>query len=412
MKAKLFIIILISFILSSCGINRDLRNLHEHTVIRNLRVRNNNLTFTTVDSVYVHLFYFNLEDDTDHFRSWSTTGRNINHNYSLPVSDRGIRYDLSIFTSRNRNISTFPDTSIVFTSVSQLPGTFMTMHFINVQQGDAVLIQTPLGRNILYDGGWGTLSNLPSNGGGIPIARNYLIENSVFRLDYIIESHYHGDHWGGLRDIVRSNEIDFDTRNYIAIPDNRRTWIPDLSQLSDVSPGDTLPLCSSVTFNVFNIRHPRGSTNDQNNDSIVLRVDHRNSRFLLTGDAENIVQNFMYSKDFDLSVDVLKVSHHGADSNQTTNDLFLRETLNRFPQIAILSFGTGNSYNHPRNVNRFWNFQTYFTNWVHDYSHAVHGRDNFHITSGTIVVHSDGNMVFVSTENIPHGKEIRRPTRP
>jgi beta-lactamase superfamily II metal-dependent hydrolase len=391
MKGKLFIIILITLLIYSC--DYYYREFETEVNIQNLSIipNTNILTFTTIDSVYVKLFYINSEDSADHFKGWSTVERGINHRFTLPVRDSGIIYNLSIYISDTHEIKAIPDTIITFTSAIHLNQSFLKMHFINVQQGDAVLIQTPLGVNIMYDGGYGTMGpNTAWAGFRQPISLDYLVENNVFSIDYIIESHFHRDHWGGLHDIVTSDLIEFDQRNYIATPNDRRFFIDSLVEW-DITPGNLLNLCTSVVFNVLS-----SNLNDNvNYQSIVLRVDHGNSRFLLAGDIGIEVEEFMRDRGFDYSVDVLLVPHHGSHTRGTANPHFLNEALKRFPKIAILSFGENNPYGHPVSIQRFYEFETFFTNNVCE----SHKRDNFHINTGTVVVFSDGYMVFISSEN-------------
>jgi beta-lactamase superfamily II metal-dependent hydrolase len=105
----------------------------------------------------------------------------------------------------------------------------------------------------------------------------------------------------------------------------------------------------------------------------------------------------MYSQGYDLSVDVLKVSHHGAQSNNTTDQRFRRETLNKFCKIAILLYGANNPYGHPANINRFRDYTTFGSNTLPAGTTIPEGG-NYRFDTGTIVVYTDGVMVYVTTE--------------
>jgi competence protein ComEC len=303
----------------------------------------------------------------------------MNHAYDLPISKGMVSYhtQLRVYCV---NRTFLADTTFAFTSTHILPS-HLKVHFINVQQGDAILIQTPDGKNIQIDGGYGTLARNAWQGGGEALALNYLVANDVTHLHYIIETHRHQDHWGGLNDILNSHI----THDFYISPSNRHGY----------SPGARLSLNSPVEFTFYNIGYPPTySGTNLNNTSIVLKMTYGDAEFLFTGDAEGAVQEWLWEAGFNISVDVLKVSHHGASTNSTSTPAFLSQVLNQFAQIAILSYGTNNPYEHPRSLPRFNGFQTFGTNPVN--SPPV--RDNFHFDTGTIIVLSDGRMVFVTTE--------------
>ena len=324
--------------------------------------------------------YQNLIEQGDMFKGWSAGSRNINHNYVLPVGHESARYRIFIEVFDESRVSV-SDTTFVFTStVSEY--SHLKVHFINVQQGDAILIQTPDNKNIQIDGGYGSRSiNRPAwTGSGETIALNYLLRNNVEHLDFIIETHRHEDHWSGLNDI-RNSHITVGQNISVSNPRGYR-------------PGDSLTLDSPVRFYFYNIGFPPGISGNINNTSIVLKMIYGDAEFLFEGDAEGLVQSWMLSQGFNLSANVLKVSHHGAQSNNTSTNNYLSQVLNQFASIAILSYGAENPYNHPRSLPRFNRSQTYGTNPIPNPPIA----DNFHFDSGTIIVWSDGKLVFVSTE--------------
>jgi len=357
--------------------------------IHNLKWNGNNISFTThhplsddktvTDSTYVDM-YVNMTitalDNSEYYKGWSAGDMAYNHQYSLPLT-LNKAYIINIAVE---NKTSWKDTTFVYTP-PVITNTLLKVHFINVQQGDGILIETPDGKKLQIDGGYGRYGGSAWQGGGQPLALTYLTQKNITHLDYIIETHRHLDHYGGLNDIVNS-DITYD--NYLSPYNN-----PD-----DYSPGATLSLYSAVNFIFYNIGIPPSGGSGDNNASIVLKATYGDAQFLFTGDSEGPVQDWLYSQNFDLSVDVLKVANHGADSNNTTNEQFIERTLDQYTKVAILSFGVGNPYNHPRSLNRFRGIETYGTNNVTNPQTGA----NYHFDCGSIQVHTDGKLIFVTTE--------------
>jgi beta-lactamase superfamily II metal-dependent hydrolase len=323
----------------------------------------------------------------NNFDGWSAGGKRISHNYPLPMSP-GEYYTINLKVTNGESTR---DTTFTYTAQGTVHQ-FLTVHFIDVQQGDAIFIQTPDNppKNIMIDGGYGTVRNQAWQGGGVPIALNYLLEKNIEHVDIMIESHYHEDHWGGLRDIRRSELFD-EARGSLYICNSNHFGYTS---------GSTLDIDSTVDFKFYNFGFPPTYTvtnPDRNNSSIVIRMTYGHAAFLFTGDAMGPVQDWMYSQGYDLSVDVLKVSHHGATSNNTTDTRFRNETLNKFCKIAILLYGANNPYNHPLGLNRFRDYATYGSNTLPSGT-TIPGGGNYRFNTGTIVVYTDGLMVYVTTE--------------
>jgi competence protein ComEC len=296
----------------------------------------------------------------------------------LPVEASGIDYtfDLQIITT-----DTLLDTLLIFTSTDHVYP-LLRVDFVDVAQGDGTLIQTPEGHVIVVDGGYGTY--IPSfadpdtdwHGAGYPFMLNYVISENIQHFTYLIETHNHMDHWGGLANI----------RNHYDYPFNQQLR-PDNTLGYQV--GDYLNIDSEVSFQILNIGHPPGNFSGENNKSIVLRIEYGDITYLLTGDIESPVENYLVNNNFNLSADVLKVAHHGSNSSSTAN--FLNATLNRNIKIATISFGTGNPYNHPRSLERFSEFDVYGTNLP---SNTWDGN-NYRFDVGNIKTYTDGNTIIV-----------------
>ncbi len=220
----------------------------------------------------------------------------------------------------------------------------LEIHIIDVGQGDCFLIVTPAGKKIMIDAGtngWGTERVLP-----------YLKNLGITSLDYIVASHYHSDHIGGLDEVVNglggSNHIL--KAAYDRGEGYRSTSFSDyISSVGDkrmmIYPGQTIDLgdmaklaCISSSGNIRTGRIYTGI--DENALSIVLILKYRNFDMYFGGDSNYIIEPFIapYAGD----VDVYKVSHHGSNTSSS------RELLTYLnPEVSIISLGNGYPYTFP-----------------------------------------------------------------
>ena len=216
----------------------------------------------------------------------------------------------------------------------------LRVHFIDVGQGDSILIQYTE-KNMLIDGGdrW--------NWVGEKVV-SYLNQQDVDFIDVLVSTHPHADHIGGLDDVLNNFEVAqvygsgrvHTTRTY----ENYLRLI-DEQEIPFAAPrrGDIINL-GDLNFKVLH-PSPKIDVNDYslNNASVVLHLVYGDVSFLFTGDAEyraekEIVENI----DHKIDSTVLKVSHHG--SATSTNDFFLKEVK---PQTAVIMAGEDNRYGHP-----------------------------------------------------------------
>ncbi|MFH1861956.1 MAG: MBL fold metallo-hydrolase [bacterium] len=225
-----------------------------------------------------------------------------------------------------------PQDSFITSNVQS--AAFLKAHFIDVGQGDGCLIQTAGGFNLMVDGGYGSNSSEPWQGGGIPLALNYLQNLGITQIDLMIKTHNHADHYGGLSDI-----------SYSGIPVlEKQAPFEDYGYSNSFTPGDVRALDGSTSMKVLNSGYPPGvSQSGENNSSMVLRITYGDLSILMTGDAENVVNSYLVTNvASDLPSTVLKVNHHG--SSDATSDIWLNTVS---PTYAIISCGTGNPYGHP-----------------------------------------------------------------
>lgn len=208
----------------------------------------------------------------------------------------------------------------------------LAVHFLDVGQGDAILL-VDRDETMLIDGG------NPENGDQIVA---YLKDLGITQLDYVVATHNHNDHAGGLTDVVAQLAVaNLYVTNSTATEASKNLIAEAKSKnipISTPSPGTPLTFGGST----INFLGPLNVHEDVNDDSIVMKVTHGADRFLLTGDMEAAAEKELLAQNLDLAADVLKVGHHGSYSS--TGYLFLR-TVN--PRYAVISCGVNNDYGHP-----------------------------------------------------------------
>jgi beta-lactamase superfamily II metal-dependent hydrolase len=204
-------------------------------------------------------------------------------------------------------------------------------------------VELPNGQNMLIDAG--------NNPDGKHIV-NYLKSLKVKRIDYVVGTHPHEDHIGGLDTVIKNFSIGSvimpelpdksvpTTKTYEDVLDA----IVDKNLTATVAYGGQLLLNDTEHQLKIEILSPIKSKYYENlNDySVVMRLTYKNRSFLFTGDAEALPENEMLDKGYDLSADVLKVGHHGSSSSST--EKFVKAVN---PTYAVISCGRNNDYGHP-----------------------------------------------------------------
>lgn len=213
----------------------------------------------------------------------------------------------------------------------------VTIHFIDVGQGDATLIQTGK-ENILIDGGSKTKGKT---------VYNYLKKHKVKTLDSVIATHPDSDHLGGLIYIIQNMKV-------------KNVYAPKVSHTTNVYRDFLLAIKKkkltikeakmnkTIKSNAKNVSFKflgpvkNYAKSDLNNWSAVLQMKVGSKKVLFTGDAEKKAENDLLAKKLLGKVDILKVSHHG--SKDATTQAFLNKTR---PTFSVISVGKGNRYKHP-----------------------------------------------------------------
>lgn len=216
----------------------------------------------------------------------------------------------------------------------------LEVDFLDVGQGDAILIKTPAGQNILIDGG-------PDK-----TVVKRLGENLPWwdkRIDLMILTHPHDDHVTGLVEVLKRYRVKrilytgatHNAPNYLAwLKTVRDKKVP----LTIIDKEQTIALGEEVKLKIL---YPNQSLlnktlSDLNDSSIVMQLIYDRNKFLLTGDAGLEVEKILLASGADLSADVLKVGHHG--SQYSTSQEFLEKVK---PRVAVILVGKDNDFGHP-----------------------------------------------------------------
>jgi len=245
----------------------------------------------------------------------------------------------------------------------------MRVHYIDVGQGDSILIQAN-GVNMLIDAG-------PADSAESLTA--YLRKQNVRKLHYIVASHPHEDHIGGMASVIRK----FDVGKFYAPRVTADTsYFAEMAAclkrkgitITPARPGIRFSLGEGVECTILS---PCGDGYDNlNNYSAVVKVTYGSSSFLFTGDAEELAESEIIGSGVDIDCDVLKVGHHGSSTSTSGR---LLEAVS--PETAVISVGSRNDFGHPNRkvLNALESMET-----------QVYRTD----IDGTVVLESDGIKIM------------------
>ncbi|MCK9478959.1 MAG: stalk domain-containing protein [Firmicutes bacterium] len=246
------------------------------------------------------------------------------------------------------------------------------VHYLDVGQADSILIKFPNGQSMLIDAGES------SNG---PFVVQYIKSQGITLLDYVIGTHPHSDHIGGLTDIINAFDI-----GMVFMPKVSHTTKTFENLLNAIDKKGLLVHTAKAGIGIIDtngfcakfIAPVEQEYANLNNYSAVVKITYLNNVFLFMGDAEKLSENQITE---DIGSNVLKVGHHGSDTS--TSELFLSRVL---PEYAVISVGKANSYGHPSPT-------------------VISLLDNFGVkvfrtdSDGTVIITSNGNNMSVSVNN-------------
>ena len=262
------------------------------------------------------------------------------------------------------------------------PADNLKVNFINVGEGDCILIEAPDETNILIDGGGTPRSDFDV---GSKIVIPYLRRKGINKIDLLILTHPHLDHLEGLLPVLRQFKVDavldsgficdvLEYREFISIIKEKN--IPYYQTKS----GDNYIFSKNMEMLILNPPNTSNLDNDSdfNNHSIVVKLYYKKSNFLFTGDIEKETEKRLLVWQNILNSDVLKLGHHGSSTSTTLN--FLNKVD---PGIAVITVGK-NNFGHPSQkvIER-----------LEDRNIKIYRTDE----DGTIIIRTNGQEYWIKT---------------
>lgn len=259
------------------------------------------------------------------------------------------------------------------TSDVNLRNDIVEVHFIDVGQGDSILIEAD-NSAMLIDAG-------ENNKGSVVV--DYLKSQEIKELYYLIGTHPHSDHIGGLDTVLNSFPV-----KKLIMPEISHTT-ETFEDVLDAAAKNELTITKPVVGTIyhlgpatFTILAPNSSSYEELNDySIVLKLTYGDTSFLFTGDAGVASEEEMLANGIDLSADVIKIGHHGSVTSSSKEFL---DAVN--PAYAMICVGKENEYGHP---------QSETLKALMDRGIKIYRTD----AQGTVVFTSDGKNISVNTDN-------------
>jgi len=269
----------------------------------------------------------------------------------------------------------------------------LKLTFIDVGQGDSILIEFPGHKKMLIDGG-GTPEDTFDI--GEHIVSPFLWQKGIKKIDYLVLTHAHPDHMNGLKAVARNFKVEEfweafspkDNPSYAELRKRlplqttcRRMFRGQVEHIDEIkieilNPKKADPIVSKIL----------------NDESLALRISYGQTAFLLAGDIGKAVEKELIQSSFTLQSGVLKSPHHGSDSS--SSEEFLSAVA---PRFLIISIGAGNRYNlpDPEVISRY-----------QEIGAQIYRTDH----TGAVEISSDGQNFSLRTasQSRPASEEIRR----
>lgn len=211
----------------------------------------------------------------------------------------------------------------------------LCVSFMDVGQGDSSFIEFPNGKCMLID------ASIKDAGENI---EEYIKSRGFKKIDYVVATHPHSDHIGGMKYIAENFEIGevylteavTTTKIFIEFLETikeKGITVNKAKKGQNFSQGDVLVEFLGPVSDTYE---------DLNNWSAVVKVTYKDTAFLFTGDVERLAEYELINSGQSLKADVLKVAHHGSDSSSSGKFL---KAVN--PSVCVISCGKNNDYGHP-----------------------------------------------------------------
>ena len=247
----------------------------------------------------------------------------------------------------------------------------LKVHYLDVGQGDSIFIELPNNETMLIDAAESYQSEN---------IINYLKNLNYQKIDYVIGTHPHTDHIGGLKNIINTFEIG---KIYMSkVVSTTKTYESLLMAIKDKNLKINTAKAGTSIIDTYalkiNILAPNNSTyTELNNYSVVTKITYGTTKFLFMGDAEKLSENEIKEN---VTADVIKIGHHGSNTSSSID--FIKKVNAKY---GIISVGLNNKYNLPK--------EETITNWENS-------GTKIYLTSinGTITASSDGTNIKIESE--------------
>lgn len=262
------------------------------------------------------------------------------------------------------------------------PADNLKVNFINVGEGDCILIEAPNKINILIDGGGTPQSDFDV---GNKIVIPYLRRKGINEIDLLILTHPHLDHLEGLLPILKEFKVDMVLDSGLLCDSSEYKEFISLILEKGISyhkakAGDNFIFSNNLEIFLLNPLYDSDfyEESDFNNASIVVKLFYKNANFLFTGDIEEAAEKKLLVWQNILQSDILKVAHHG--SSTSTNLEFL-DKVN--PNIAVITVGK-NHFGHPSQK---------IIERLEDKNIQIYQTDE----DGTVIIRTNGQEYWIRT---------------
>ena len=247
----------------------------------------------------------------------------------------------------------------------------LKVHYLDVGQGDSIFVELPNNETMLIDA---AESNQSEN------IINYLKNLNYQKIDYVIGTHPHTDHIGGLKDIINTFEIG---KIYMPkVVSTTKTYESLLMAIKDKNLKINTAKAGTSIIDTdalkINILAPNNSIyTELNNYSVVTKITYGTTKFLFMGDSEKLIENEIKEN---VTADVIKIGHHGSNTSSSID--FIKKVNAKY---GIISVGLNNKYNLPK--------EETITNWENSGTKIY-----LTSTNGTIRASSDGTNIKIESE--------------
>lgn len=247
----------------------------------------------------------------------------------------------------------------------------LKVHYLDVDQGDSIFVELPNNETMLIDAAESYQSEN---------IINYLKNLNYQKIDYVIGTHPHTDHIGGLKDIINTFEIG---KIYMPkVVSTTKTYESLLMAIKDKNLKINTAKAGTSIIDTdalkINILAPNNSIyTELNNYSVVTKITYGTTKFLFMGDAEKLSENEIKEN---VTADVIKIGHHGSNTSSSID--FIKKVNAKY---GIISVGLNNKYNLPK--------EETITNWENSGTKIY-----LTSTNGTIRASSDGTNIKIESE--------------